>query len=137
MAVALACGAVLALGLLLLPKQAPAPYTELYFTDSLARLNGTISMPAGAKLVAPVAVRIRPAARADYIIGAKLDGVTFAWPRRISVPKSGNWKGSVTGVVGESGCLHHLVIDLLDHSGGSTVASLGLWIQARRAGCPG
>jgi hypothetical protein len=135
-AVCIACAAVLVLGLLLLPKQVPAPYTEFYFTGSTARLNGTITVPAGAKLIAPVAVRNRSGPGADYLISAKLDGATFAPDRQISVPKSGTWRGSVAGTVDQPGCLQQLVIDLVNRSRGSKVASLDLWIQVRRAGCP-
>ena len=135
--VALACAVVLVLGLLLLPKQVPAPYTEFYFTGSTARLNETFTMPAGAHLVAQVAVRIRSGATADYLISAKLDGARFASDRQISVPKSGTWRGSVMGTIDQPGCLQQLVIDLLNRSGGSRTASLDLWIQVRRAGCPG
>lgn len=136
-AVSVACAAVLALGMLLLPKQVLAPYTEFYFTGLGARLNGTITEPAGAQLVAPVAVPNRSGASADYLISAKLDGAKFAPDRQISVLKSGTQRGSVPGTVDQPGCLHQLVIDLLNRSGGSKVASLDPWIQLRRGGCPG
>jgi hypothetical protein len=135
-AVSVACAAVVVLGFLLLPKEVPAPYTAFYFTGSTATLNGTITMAAGTQLVAPVAVNNRSGATADYLISAKLQGIASAPDRRVSVPPSGTWTGSVVTTVDQPGCLLQLVIDLLNRDGGSKVASLDLWIQVRRTGCP-
>ncbi len=135
-AVSVACAAVVVLGFLLLPKEVPAPYTAFYFTGSTATLNGTITMAAGTQLVAPVAVNNRSGATADYLISAKLQGIASAPDRQVSVPPSGTWTGSVVTTVDQPGCLLQLVIDLLNRDGGSKVASLDLWIQVRRTGCP-
>jgi hypothetical protein len=135
--VAGACAVVLVLGLLLLPKVVPAPYTEFYFTGSMAKLNGTVTVLPRAQMVVSVAVRIRSGATGDYLISAELDRSIFASSRSISVPESGTWRGTLSGTVNQPGCLHHLVISLLNRSGKSTVASLDLWIRVKRIGCSG
>jgi uncharacterized membrane protein len=133
--VASICAAVLVLGLVLLPEGTPAPYTQFYFTGSTAKLDGTITVLPRALLVTPIAVRIHSGATGDYIVSAKLDGSTFAPRLYISVPKSGTWTGAISGAVNGPGCLHQLVINLLNRSGTSTLASLDLWIQVRKSGC--
>jgi len=133
-AIAASCAGILILGLMLLPKATPVPYTEFYFTGAAAKLKGTEAVVPGAQLVLPIAVQSRSGAKTHYRIRAKLDGNAFALDP-ISVPKFGTWRGSLKGTVNQPGCLHHLVIDLINPSGGSTVSSLDLWIQVKRVGC--
>jgi uncharacterized membrane protein len=131
--VAASCAGILVLGLLVLPKATPVTYTEFYFTGAMAKLKGTVTVVPGAQLVLPIAVQSQPGEKAHYQIRARLDGSAFALDL-ISVPRSGTWKGSLIGTIDQSGCLHHLVIDLIP-SGGSTVSSLDLWIQVENVGC--
>jgi len=133
-AVVASCAGILVLGLLILPKAAPVPYTEFYFTGSMAKIKGTVSVVPGAQLVISIAVRSRSGAKTDYLVRAKLDGNKFALDS-ISVPRSGTWRGSLKGTIDQPGCLHQLVIYLVNPDGNSTVSSLDLWVQEMRVGC--
>jgi len=134
--VAVACAIVLVAGLLLLPKQTPSPFTEFYFTGVTARLSGTITTSGGGHFVAPVAVRNQSTKTEDYVIKAVLDGAIFAPDRLISIPKSRTWTGSIGGFLDQPGCLHQLVITLLNRSNQSEVSSLDLWLRTSAPGCP-
>jgi hypothetical protein len=133
--VAVICAVVLTLGLLFLPKQAQAPYTQFYFTGSTIKVAGTITRPVGARLVVPIAVRVGDGAASDYSISSALDESMFAGVLQVKVPPSGIWRGSVVGVIGQGGCLQQLVVTL-HRRGGSEVSALNLWVQAAGAGCP-
>ncbi|MGC1238348.1 MAG: DUF1616 domain-containing protein [Acidimicrobiales bacterium] len=135
-AVTATCAGVLILGLLVLPKATPVPYTEFYFTGATAKLGGTVTVAPGAKVVIPITVKNRAGAKTLYHVRAELDGSAFALDP-VSVPKSGTWSGSIEGTIDQPGCLHHLVIDLINQTGDSTAASLDLWIQEMKVGCSG
>jgi uncharacterized membrane protein len=135
--VTVACAAVLAWGVLVLPQAAPPPYTAFYFAGSAAdaTLKGSATVAANTPLATQVAIENRSNAPVNYVVRTTVDGATTAG-REISVSASATWKGSVVTMINQPGCLQQLVIDLLHGDGSSKIASLDLWIHVMGAGCP-